>query len=882
MARTGPRLVVAALALVFLACSAAPAETPTPESSGGPASTAHTSASDPASPTQPQGPQLAGQIEVTPSAVLMTARGQTARLVAAATGADGAAVPVAWSSSDPDQVTVDNDGNVTAMTDLGGALIYADAGDRTTPVVVLVAQPAPGAVLVADHQVVSAPQPLGDPNALPANGDRYRVSLSGIDTPNAGAILLATGSARIGGRVLSSSATASGIDVEYELVPLPVLLARYSFNFDVPLDPRDAGLAPVATNGQFASVDGALPGMDPGLAVDRKVEKEAEFEAGPLKCKASVAAKFSSTDFNIKATTDLSLQIEGRKEQADTTTAEHTKVVLTGPLSLDVLGGLKAEAGFEGSASCSLTKPIPVPIGGILALFLAVTIPIGLEATAEGKIKAVDVELGPKGHLGTRVTIGFECTNTICRSVTESTPDQNNGIKFESKVRFLRDMRVEASVGLNIVTGLGAHVGTEDYSLIDAKIGPVQAMNLAFDDAQVRDTGYASAYDLKIAGSVAPSDDLKKAVERLLGPVSLDLSLKYESQPLSSSPAGSLTADKARVQLGKPVTLSIDLDPKTIDYFLIGPNVDGLIISRWKDNALTQIATIPVSASAQTHFEYKWTPTREFLGHNDLVAFVQTLGLPAVPLEIAADSTTKVEVVEACIPLPTATPGVPPPGASVGPSSAPAPTPAQSHEPDPCGRGTVTITLEQHGTYTSPRDNPVQVDMVSTGTITFELVADELDPTSLTSETSSVTWSYSLTSTETGEECTTVEKADGGGTWEGVGGPTLLVGFASPDGTIFGMVLDETKYVLNALSPVNDLPEGDPRGWYQGSSSVCDGVFTLGIMFPYSAAALVDGPLPPGGVGTYSGSRTRELPVQFGYLPTTETVTWSFNVEPPQ
>ena len=146
------------------------------------------------------------------------------------------------------------------MTDLGGALIYADAGDRTTPVAVLVAEPAAGAVLVSDEQVVSEPQPLGDPNAYPVNGDRYRVSLKDIDAPSAGAILLATGSAEIGGRVVSSAETGSGIDVEYELVPLTELLARYSFNLSVPIDPLDAGLQPVAaaTTRQFASVDAVL------------------------------------------------------------------------------------------------------------------------------------------------------------------------------------------------------------------------------------------------------------------------------------------------------------------------------------------------------------------------------------------------------------------------------------------------------------------------------------------------------------------------------------------------------------------------------------------------------------------------------------------------
>ena len=60
------RLLVAALALVFVACSA-PAVTPVPNTSGDPASTADPSASEPVTPTErpaPAGPPLAGPIEV--------------------------------------------------------------------------------------------------------------------------------------------------------------------------------------------------------------------------------------------------------------------------------------------------------------------------------------------------------------------------------------------------------------------------------------------------------------------------------------------------------------------------------------------------------------------------------------------------------------------------------------------------------------------------------------------------------------------------------------------------------------------------------------------------------------------------------------------------
>jgi hypothetical protein len=868
-ARASSRLVVIAVAFALVGCGA---QMQTAVPTGGP--TASPSASD--QPTQPPPPPIV----VAPSAVLMTARGQTARLVATATGADGAALPVAWSSSDSSQVSVDSNGNITALTDLGGALIFADAGDRTTPVAVLVAQPAANAILVSDEQVVSPPVRLGDPNALPAAGDQYRVSLSGIDAPSPGAILISTGGAQIGGRVVSSSASAGGFDVEYALVPLPQLLTRYSFGFEIPIDPRDAGLATATTDVKLASVGGAFPGSAPRPpSEEHKVEHKVEFEKGPLKCSAGVSATFTSTNFNITAKSNLVVQFEGRKEKAETTVPEHTKLVLAGPITFDIVGGLKASAGFSGSASCRLAEYIPIPIGGFLAVFLRLEVPIGVVATAKGCVKVVDVELGPKGHLGTTVAVGFECTNTVCNSVTDSTPDPTNGLDFATKVNLLADMRVEAGVGLNIFSGLGGNALGERISLIEAKIGPLQSLNLAFDAAQVRDTAYASKYDLKIAASIAPSEALKKAIELLVRQGTIDLSLKAATQPLSTSPAGRLSADKPRIQLGKPVTLSIDLDPKTIDYWPIGPNVDGLTISRWKDDALQQIATIPVTASGQTHFEYKWTPGREFLGMNELVAFVDSTALPGFPLEIAPDSRTKVEVVEACVPQPTAAPSTPGPAPSAGSTLAPSPTPAPTEEP--CGSGTVTVSDEQHGDYTSSNGKPVHVDFSSSGTVTFDLVASADDPTYLAAETSSFTWTYSLTSTQHGEDCDDVTKGSGGGTWEGDGGPIVLEGFSDPDGTLFGMNLDEHKYVLQALNPDENFPDGDPRAWYQQSTSICGGAFVLGLKFPFSVVAYVDGNLLPSIIGSYSGSAQRTLPDNLGDLPITETITWNFKIAPP-
>jgi hypothetical protein len=63
--------------------------------------------------------------------------------------------------------------------------------------------------------------------------------------------------------------------------------------------------------------------------------------------------------------------------------------------------------------------------------------------------------------------------------------------------------------------------------------------------------------------------------------------------------------------------------------------------------------SLPVSASNQSSFEWDWKPTRDDVGQSEFFAFVKTK-MPVIELEIADDSSRKVDVQLICRPDPMA------------------------------------------------------------------------------------------------------------------------------------------------------------------------------------------------------------------------------------
>jgi hypothetical protein len=192
------------------------------------------------------------------------------------------------------------------------------------------------------------------------------------------------------------------------------------------------------------------------------------------------------------------------------------------------------------------------------------------------------------------------------------------------------------------------------------------------------------------------------------------------------------------------------------------------------------------------------------------------------------------------------------------------------------GGGTITISRDKSGTYTSARNNPVEVKMHDEARISFDLVADEASPDLYAATTATITWSYTLSATETGDECTIVERAEGSGSFTGTGGPSLTFGLES-DGTLFGMTFNEDAYTLTIVPPSLEMEEGDPRSFYRVWSDVC-GFVGIDARWLYTTLAIASGKIPADR-RTLSGSVQRTLPsIGLDGLPTSETITWSIDL----
>ncbi|MGE5926847.1 MAG: hypothetical protein ACM357_05800, partial [Gemmatimonadota bacterium] len=620
-------------------------------------------------PTDPPSGDAATLV-VSPGALLLAEPGATQRLRAYAVDADGDSTEVAaiFSSSDPAVVSIAGGGLATGGASIGSAQIVATSGDLTSaPVLALRATPVAGALLVADSQVIGEVEAV-DPTAPYAAGREFRVRLRGVSA-SVGQIVLATGGAPIGGRVVSTAGGAGDVDVTIAMVALADLFEALSINTRLPVRAAPSREASQNRHGirlsrstdggtRFAAPPGARFQAAPVRTSSGAGRLEQEFDLGPFKCKLEVPApisvpiSMSSFSGNLNETLALDLVVED---------AVVRRFVVDGAIRPTLTVAPRITAALEGKGECKWkVRELPLPITGALSAVLGGQVPLG-----------IGFEIGAKstlGQLGADVTfqstvtakLGFDCTGACewVQAFDATAPDITvNPVIPDLGTSTRIELGASAFGWAELTLGLTLWDDeTTRLKLLSAKAGLEQKFELASADAQAADPAYASSYSLKPAVEVKAAAEYTP-LENLLQ-VNLTLfTYAPELAAISQSPRGTFSITPASVaagngtQLGELATFTVTLTDAT--YF--GAYAVETVQIRWRRAVGGTVVlesgrpgcTDLAAAQDQLTFSCETDFLEEHAGAQTFHAFLKTriLGVPVpVPLEVAADGKATVTV----------------------------------------------------------------------------------------------------------------------------------------------------------------------------------------------------------------------------------------------
>lgn len=621
-------------------------------------------------PTDPPGGGGNGTtLEIAPSALLFAAPGDQQQLTAYAVDEDGnrSAVTATFESSNPATVAVTTDGLATGGPGLGSSHIVARSGDLVSaPLLALRATPAPGALLVADDDIRGEIEPV-DPAAPYEPGWRYRIRLRGV-TPSVGQIVLASGGASVGGRVVSVAGGGDDVQVVLELVPIGEMFAELEINERLPLEHAPLSLPAAKLHGLRLerTQSGGIRLRAPGGGVRftagpaRRVlgaAVEQEFDLGSFTCKAEVPPGFvfpltldvASVELNPSLALDLVI-----------TSAALQRLVVRGSIAPRLNANPLVTAALEAKAECKDEIAVVIlPIGGPLSLILGGQVPLGVgfEIGTKATFGQLGFDLFLESSIATE--FGIECLGTCSVVGTIESGDPDGYFKpvipeVSSDLRFELGASVfgwgELAIGNRYLEALR-------FKTVELKAGLEQKMELATMAAQADDPAYASSFSLKPVVEAKAAANLDP-IANLLRINLATFTFAPELPTLAQSPRGTFTIEPATVEAGDDTELG---DLATFNVTLSDVNYLGAyavenVEIRWLRTEEGETSLGPgrpgctdlEAAQGQVTFTCQTDFLSEHMGEQAFYAFVnaRVWGVPVpVPLEIAVDARATVNVV---------------------------------------------------------------------------------------------------------------------------------------------------------------------------------------------------------------------------------------------
>lgn len=607
-------------------------------------------------------PEAAGRIEVRPGYVLLTQAGDSLQLSAAVFDGNDQEVQdgVTWHSSDPATVQVDVEGNITAVAAIGSAQVVARArGLESAPVLVVVAQTVPGAVLVSDDEVVGDVAPV-DPNADYDLGWHYRVRLAGTALAP-GDLVVGTGEKPVGGRVVAVDPVGSEQLATLEVVTLDELFLALELSESLDLSQVEPVISP-ELEGSYAVTrqDGAItltPVADASATITTS-QATGTTALGPFSCD-------TSTEFQAELTTNPTFTFDpsfGFDLEYDLAGGGLSKVAATGGLEASFTVEPKLTAAFEGSVKCEVELfVIPVPIGGPIAYVLGGQVPVGAGFELKGKVSLAELGFKTSAKGSATIEMGIVCPDgggdcetfatgdaTLDTQVSPIFPDLEE--QFQVEAEFSGYAFADVAFGLRWSKKLRIQT-------LRLKASAVQKFELASVHAQVADPAKASFFDLRLLAQVKAGSDIEKLIKFLKLKISAP-TFDLVNVQLARSPTGTFTITPSGVppaadgEVGPMATFRVQLDPVT---YLTADSVEKVEIFWRQEGEEGEFTLGPgrpgcveiPAQSGQTVFECQADFLPEHEGVQTFYAFVHAklfgVSVP-VPLEVAQDGKATVNV----------------------------------------------------------------------------------------------------------------------------------------------------------------------------------------------------------------------------------------------
>jgi hypothetical protein len=491
---------------------------------------------------------------------------------------------------------------------------------------------APGVLLVDDAQVTREPIAV-DPNAPKGLGFRYRTTLSGVGVPAVGTLVLGRGTQPIAGQVVSATANAaigSNTDVVLELVAPTALIHELYIQADYSVEEMSRMVVRSPARQTVTSSERArrLGLTGPGL----------------VNCEGDAALGALTGEFEGKVDPRLRSEVLFR-----IASAEVSKLTLAadGELAVSAKAVLNLGAAVTGKVVCTANLGmIPLPLVGPLSLFIGPTIPLDAKLALDAQVSvnafsvSAEFKATPEVNFGIDYDAargaGFEWQTT--RRAEWGDPELVHSVNLPKQA----SLRTKANTFVGLSTGLTVGGAILRRDVIEVTVGPEFEAKFGGPYDVAVDSVYTAEYELKAKVAIGPGKDLEKVFEVLKLPAAtqLELSIKRERAMARTASASRLSLDRDKFVRGEPLRFTVDLEPSTVNFPLVGYNVTEVRIYQLQHSPdhHARLVTRAVAVPGQTAFVLDWVADfagalTDPTGRSTFHAFVVDRALAAVSFD---------------------------------------------------------------------------------------------------------------------------------------------------------------------------------------------------------------------------------------------------------